>query len=287
MSPASTPQPPGLPVSSDRAAAFFQELCWGRTGPVCPRCGHTKAYTLSDDRWRCRSCRHTFRRFTGRWLGRCKIPPEYWLALAADFAAGTHPDHAAHDLGLNGATVLKAYTVIRLALLTRDRGCRSLLDEQGELVTFCPDVHGHETRPSCHVCRSPVLGITVDDENVSVDLFPGIMARDVFGFPLHLKSIWSLVLSDPFQGRTALAFACCCQARQTFAEKFRSKPLAIESRTRFFDHLNRWFDHYRCPRPASHPLYLKEIEARYRHSTDDLNIFVLSALADFIPPSPR
>jgi transposase-like protein len=80
------------------AYALLEDLRWGGAGPVCPHCGHDKAYfltpkngtsritgpkkTLSQRRvWKCAKCRKQFSVLTGTIFHGTKIPIEVWLMV--------------------------------------------------------------------------------------------------------------------------------------------------------------------------------------------------------------
>ncbi len=245
------------------SAKFFLRTLRGADGVACPRCGRPGAYALRDGRFRCRACRYTFNEFAGAWLDRVKLPPEYWLALLRHFAEGLPVEDIAQRLALSYATAFKACHTVRLAILAASpEEAALLLDDQGEAVSFCPNVSNEDVQMHCTQCRSPVFHVTRESGEVRVRLFAPAKARDVFGMDLPLKCWRTLLYTGPFQGHEGLVFSCCKRARGAFGHRFVDHTLPLDRAGGFMDFVEAWMTRYHCLSPQTYYLYLKEMELR-------------------------
>lgn len=257
----------------------------GEASAACPRCGLPGAYGLRDGRFRCRGCRYTFQEFAGTWLGRVKLPPEYWLALLRHFAEGVPVDDMARRLLVSYATAFKACHTVRLAVLAESaEDAALLLDERGEAVSFCPNLVDDAVQMHCVECRSPVFRVSQDETGVSVRLLPQAKARDVFGMDLPLKTWRTLLYTGSFRGHDGLVFSCCKRARTTFGHKCVEEALPLDRPGGFMDFAEPWMARYHCLSPQTYYLYLKEIELRFNNRERDL----VSVLArKLVRPAPH
>src|SRR5512132_3421717 len=90
-----------------------------RLHPRCLACDATNAYSLHDGRWRCRrrECSYTFGVRTGTWAGLSRVPDVTWLWLVKLFELELTASQAAVKTGVSYPTALKAFTLIRRAIL--------------------------------------------------------------------------------------------------------------------------------------------------------------------------
>lgn len=257
-------------ITRSSAAGFFRDLRGGG-GAACPRCGRPDAYSLRDGRFRCRDCRYTFHEFAGTWLGRVKLPPEYWLALLRLFAGGLPVEDMARRLLVSYVTAFKACHTVRLAILAAGgEEAALLLDERGEAVSFCPNLADEDVQMHCLECRSPVFCVAHDAGGARVRLLPRVMARDVFGMDLPLK-VWRTILyTGSFRGHDGLVFSCCKRARTTFGHRCVGDVLPLDRQGGFMDFAEPWMARYHCLSPQTYYLYLKEIELRMNNRERDL-----------------
>jgi len=101
----------------EAAYKYLETHIWGKSWKKCPFCFSTRPYFLSSGRFRCRKCRKDFRDWTGRWLGMLRIGASQWLWVVRHFEKNLTPLHASRKTKLSYPTLLKAYHVIRKAIL--------------------------------------------------------------------------------------------------------------------------------------------------------------------------
>lgn len=106
-------------VLTDEEAAYaylLQRL--QRAGRLrCQRCGSESFYLLSRYRLKCRQCRSEFRPLAATALSALNLPLSTWLSLINDFALAVPPQRAAARSAINYKTALRAYHLVREAVL--------------------------------------------------------------------------------------------------------------------------------------------------------------------------
>ena len=104
------------PASAWRA---LSQRRWPTAQMRCPLCERTQPYRLREGRWRCRrrACGYTFGVRTGTWAGQSRVPNVTWLWLVKLFELELTASQAAVQTGVSYPTALKAYTLIRRAIL--------------------------------------------------------------------------------------------------------------------------------------------------------------------------
>lgn len=114
-----------LRLGDAEAEAMLDDAC-RQKAPRCMRCGHDKIYALSGkrlltgSRMRCAKCRYSFRQFTGRWLGRHRLPAKVWLAAIKCFELGLGAKELAQVAGLSLPTAMELERTLHLSLAATD-----------------------------------------------------------------------------------------------------------------------------------------------------------------------
>ncbi|WP_147820774.1 transposase [Salidesulfovibrio onnuriiensis] len=269
------------------ARDYLLSICWPEGEAVCPRCRTQKIYNLKGDRFRCASCRYTFRRFAGRWLDNGAVSCTQWLALVRLFLARKTVCQAVAELDLSYNTVFKAFTTIRFAILAHAPDSAQLLGPQTRLDSYFkgPRLTGGPT--TMHMDTIPVYGVIDKGNWVFIDLLPSFRAETLFHFHLnfHLRLVRTghLVYSDPYKeydtlllcGNETLPYACI--------RRDSDQPAAIDaSDSRFWPYALEELKRFRGISCQRFPLYLKELEFRFNHRKADIFSLVLAHLCDFV-----
>src|SRR3972149_1831419 len=106
-----------LVIYEVKSFRYFKNLCWKNYRFFCIRCKSKKIYRLKEKRYRCGRCGYTFSDFTGRWIGRLKIRSSEWLWIIKFFELEISARKASQQISLSYPTVLKAFTLIRKAIV--------------------------------------------------------------------------------------------------------------------------------------------------------------------------
>ncbi|MBI4349455.1 MAG: transposase [Elusimicrobia bacterium] len=86
----------------------------------CRRCGADRLYNLSGGRLRCAKCRYSFYKFTGRWLGRHRLPAKVWLAAIKAFELGLGGQSVAEVCELSLPTAAELEKTIQMSIAALD-----------------------------------------------------------------------------------------------------------------------------------------------------------------------
>lgn len=108
-----------LRLAESEAEAMLEGAC-EQEPSRCRRCSGERLYRLSGGRLRCAKCRYSFYRFTGRWLGRHRLPAKTWLAAIKAFELGLGPTELAQVCGLSLPTAAELQKTIQMSLASTD-----------------------------------------------------------------------------------------------------------------------------------------------------------------------
>lgn len=108
-----------LRLDPKEAEGMLDAACEGE--PMrCRRCGADRLYHLSGGRLRCAKCRYSFYKFTGRWLGRHRLPAKVWLAAIKAFELGLGGQSVAEVCGLSLPTAAELEKTIQMSIAALD-----------------------------------------------------------------------------------------------------------------------------------------------------------------------
>ena len=108
-----------LKMDATQAEMMLEEAC-RREPHTCRRCGNDRIYRLGGGRLRCAECRYSFRPFTGRWLGRHRLPATVWLAAIKCFELGLGARELAQVSDLSLPTAAELERTIQMSLAALD-----------------------------------------------------------------------------------------------------------------------------------------------------------------------
>ncbi|MBI5200807.1 MAG: transposase [Elusimicrobia bacterium] len=108
-----------LKLDATQAELMLEDAC-RREPHVCRRCGNERIYRLGGGRLRCAECRYSFRPFTGRWLGRHRLPATVWLAAIKCFELGLGARELAQVAELSLPTAAELERTIQMSLAALD-----------------------------------------------------------------------------------------------------------------------------------------------------------------------
>jgi transposase len=275
-------------VKSEAAARrYLLRHCWKNKQRHCPRCGHTKIYTLADNRMRCAECRYTFHDFSRRWINMGGLSCRDWLRLIKLFELELTTHRMVSQLRLSYNTVYKAITTLRFAILAHALDASQLLD--GELGRNI----GFENGRIClgqgreKMYGFPVFGFLERNNWAFVDLLPGMEAETVFhfnlNFQLKLMRMGNIMYSDRYRRYDALIFCGDASLPMKYIKSHEHVAYVDSLKGGFWNFARNRLKRYNGVTPRRFPLYLKELEFRYNHKDSDIFPLLVRHLTDFVP----
>ncbi len=108
-----------LRLEPKEAEGMLDASCEGEP-TRCRRCAGERLYALSGGRLRCAKCRYSFYKFTGRWLGRHRLPAKVWLAAIKGFELGLGAAEIAQVCDLSLPTAAELEKTIQMSLAVAD-----------------------------------------------------------------------------------------------------------------------------------------------------------------------
>lgn len=270
--------------SADEAARLqMQRRCWEDGQHFCLRCNSREVYTLGSGRNRCKRCRYTFSEFTGRWLSECRLSCDDWVTLVRLFEEEHPLARMAKRLGHAYATTYHGVTVLRACILAHSDAGSALLD--GGLKKL-RRVWSHRSHEALRVGNhAPVFGIREANGTVSVPVLPDVDPEFVLSLPVKKVRRGNLVYTGQVTIYDSLVFSIPKKLECRQETRFCRSPVYIDGTSRFWAYAaQRLATHYGVS-PAHFPLYLKELEFRYKHRRQALEPILLRYLCDFLPRS--
>ena len=157
---------------------YLSNLCWKNYRRFCIRCNNYQIYRIVGKRFRCKRCGYTFHDFTGRWLNQLRISCRQWLWLIKLFELELSAKKITEQIDLSYPTVLKALTVIRMAIVANSADLKLLTGEiEIDESYFGGKRKGKRGRGSFN--KVPVFGILERDGIVKVEVVNDVSAETV------------------------------------------------------------------------------------------------------------
>jgi len=267
-----------LVKSENSARRYLLGFCWKNHQRFCPRCGSRGLYRLSDDRRRCKRCGYTFHDFSRRWLNQCGLSPDQWLRLIKLFELEVGPTQASEQLGAAYNTVYKAMCLIRRAILAHAHDAHHYY---GDEACLPPDYCGEAATTGAPPPGSiPVFGLTGHNGETSVSLIPGMWAETVHALGLPMASLGQVVYTDRYQEWDTLIFCGKCRVPGPGGPE---GPVHVDGSRGFWSYCKARLHRMSGVSAYKFPLYLKELEFRYRHRGEDQFPLIAGYLCAFGP----
>jgi len=268
--------------TENRARLFLRKSCW-KNGPVfCTRCRSRKIYRITGKRYRCKRCGYTFHDFTNRWINRLRISHKKWLWIIKLFELELSARKIADQVGLSYPTVLKAVTIIRLAIIT-DRDSDGFLSGEIELDEsyFGGKRKGKRGRGAAG--KVPVFGIYERNGTVRVEVVKNVTAESLLGMTVKTVRRGSIVYTDKFRSYDALMFCGYRHLRIDHKKRFSSGKVYINGLEGFWSYAKERIIKFHGVSKEKFPLYLKEMEFRYNNRHKNLFDLIVQKTCNLVP----
>jgi transposase len=265
----------------------------GQARPTCPSCGTRGPYRLSEGRWRCRrrACSYTFGVRTGTWAGLSRVSNETWLWLLKLFELELTARQAAVQTGVSYPTALKAFTLVRCAIVAdTEPAFLPLLRREVEADEsyFGPrrpkrsrGAPKNRGRGAPH--KTPVFGILERHGRVQVTVVPNCSAETLRDQTLRWVKRGTLVYTDQWHGYDTLTFCGYRHLRLDHTRHFSRGKVHINGLEGFWSYAKGKFVKHHGVSPAKFPLYLYEWQFRYNHRHQNLFDLLLNQSLKVLP----
>ena len=152
--------------TENKARLYLKKNCWENSHVFCTTCRSYNFYRIPDKRYRCKRCGYRFHDFTGRWINKLNISFKKWLWIIKLFELEVSARKLAQQVQLSYPTVLKAVTLLRIAIVANAKDAQDLLNGEIELDETCFGGRRKGKRGRGAYNKSPVFGIVERDGHV-------------------------------------------------------------------------------------------------------------------------
>ena len=217
----------------------------------CPKCSGSRFWKTSDNRFKCKNCRHIFSPKPNP----LNLSSEVLNVVVSEFLLGHSTNIILERVNISKYKLLKVLTLLRM-LMTKD-----VPDAFERIVKLNKTQIGFDT------IKQPVFGILCREGKVYAEIVPGIEAKDLK--PLVKKHIKkeSIIYPDSWRRYTGLAFKGYVHRLVDHSknEYTNSKEYRINTLEGFWGYLKRKLAAKGGVRRERLPLYLGEYIWRYNH----------------------
>lgn len=267
--------------SETSAQRYLIRRRWGSRDKRCLSCNSKRLYRLGEGRYRCSDCRYTFADLTGTWVAQSRISAIKWLWLIKLFELEITAWQAAGQLSMSYPTVLRAFTIIRRAVLAEEEP--ELLRQEVEADESYFGGRRRGVRGRGARGKIPVFGILERKGKVQVTVVPNVSTRTLMDETVKLVKRGSLVYTDKYHSYDALAFYGYRHLRVDHARRFSRGRVHINGLEGFWSYAKGKLLKHHGVSPHRFPLYLYEMQFRYNHRRENLFDLFLQAVLKPVP----
>jgi transposase len=269
--------------SNISARKYLSGFCLKNGHRICPRCSGRKLSPRSDGRRRCLRCHYTFHDFSDRWINEGNLIPGQWLRLIKLFELEISVRKMALQLGLSYPTVYKAVTTIRRAILIQTCQAQQLFDGEIELDESYFGGKRKGKRGRGAAAKIPVFGILERAGQVCVEVVPNVKAQTLLDLTVKKVRRGSIVYTDRYQSYDALMFCGYKHLQVDHGKHFSRGRVYINGLEGFWSFAKERLAKHHGISPQRFPLYLKELEFRYNHRSEDIFPLITKFLCNLRP----
>ncbi len=267
-----------------KARKYVVGFCFNLRHRFCPKCHCRKLYHLhNDDRRRCSHCRYTFHDFSGRWINQCRLSCSNWLRIVKLFELELSVRKIALQTGLPYKTTYRAVTVLRFALLDNVQEEVRRLGREVEMDEsyFGGRQKGRRGRGAAG--KVPVFGILERGGRVTVEVVPNVTSQTLLGLAVKKVRRGSLIYTDRYKVYDSLMFCGYRHLAVDHSKHFSKGRVYINGLEGFWSWAKERLVKHHGISPHRFPLYLKELEFRYNHRSEDLFPLLVKCLTNLVP----
>jgi len=269
--------------TENKARLYFKKYCWKKRNVFCITCRSYKIYRIAGKKYRCKRCGYKFHDFSGRWLNKLNISFKKWLWIIKLFELEVSARKIAQQVELSYPTVLRAVTIIRVAIAADSKDAKDLFNGEIELDEsyFGGRRKGKRGRGAYN--KVPVFGILERNGTVLVEVVKDVTAESLLSMTVKTVKRGSIVYTDKFRSYNALMFCGYRHLRVNHKKRFASGKVYINGLEGFWSYAKERFMKFHGVSKEKFPLYLKEMEFRYNNRNNDIFTLLVEKLCHTVP----
>lgn len=270
--------------TEDRARHYLTRLCWKNYRRFCTRCGSYRIYSFRGKTYRCKRCQYDFHNFSGRWLNRLRISCRDWLWIIKLFELELAARKISRQVELSYPTVLKALTILRMAIISASGELGDLLAGEIEMdeAYFGGRRKGKRGRGAAG--KVPVFGILERNGLVKVEPVKDVTAETLLSLAVKTVRRGSIVYTDKYSSYDSLMFCGYRHLQIDHQKRFANGKVYINGIEGFWSFAKERLIKHHGVSKERFPLYLKEMEFRYNHRHQALFPLLAQSLVGFARP---
>lgn len=237
----------------------------------CQHCGSTKFYYMkSKNRIRCAECKKDIRPFINTLLGKIKITYSKWLVVIKLFELSVSANEAMYQTGLSYKTILKAYDILRRAIVMELAKTDKVLkgEVEADEAYFGGKRKGKRGRGAKN--KVIVFGMLERRGKVSLDILPNVKGETLMNATVAKAKKGSMVYTDQWKGYDALIFHGYKHKTVNHKKMFARGKVYINTVEGFWSFAKERMIKYHGVSRKKFILYIKEMEWRYNNRNRDL-----------------
>ena len=269
--------------TENKARLYFKKYCWKKRHVFCTTCRSYKIYRIPDKRYRYKRCGYKFHDFSGRWINKLNISFKQWLWIIKLFELEVSARKIAQQVELSYPTVLKAVTIIRIAVVAHTKDAKDLFNGEIELDEsyFGGRRKGKRGRGAYN--KVPVFGILERNGTVLVEVVKDVTAESLLSMTVQTVRRGSIVYTDKFRSYNALMFCGYKHLRVDHKKRFSSGKVYINGLEGFWSYAKERIMKFHGVSKEKFPLYLKEMEFRYNNRNNEIFTLLVRNLCNTVP----
>ncbi len=269
--------------TENRVRLYFKKYCWKNRHVFCTTCRSYKIHRIPDKRYRCKRCGYRFHDFTGRWINKLNISFKKWLWIIKLFELEVSARKTAQQVQLSYPTVLKAVTLLRIAIVAHNKDSQEFLNGEIELdETYFGGRHkGKRGRGAAG--KVPVFGIYERNGTVRVEVVKNVTAESLLNMTIKTVKRGSIVYTDKFKSYDALMFCGYRHLRIDHKKRFARGKVYINGLEGFWSYAKERIIKFHGVSKEKFPLYLKEMEFRYNNREKDIFTLLVKNICSTVP----
>jgi transposase len=189
----------------------------------------------------------------------------------------------AQQVQLSYPTILKAVTLLRVAIVANTKDAEELFNGEIELdeTYFGGRRKGRRGRGAYN--KVPVFGILERDGTVRVEVVKDVTAESILSMTIKIVRRGSIVYTDKFRSYDALMFCGYRHLRVDHKRRFSRGKVYINGLEGFWSYAKERIIKFHGVSKEKFPLYLKEMEFRYNNRHKDIFTLLVKNLCNTVP----